>query len=82
MRDDLTPAQKATNDLNSAMDSVTLINQLIHAGAHSEQIDKRVQSNYQHLEIVLKREHVIADITDKTPFLDAIAAGKAFAPVA
>jgi hypothetical protein len=83
MRETLTPeqqAEQATNDLRSAMDSVNLINKLVSEGIHSEQFDSRVQSNYQHLEIVLARENVIADSSDKTPYLQAIESGKAFAP--
>ena len=77
-----TPAEQATQDLAAGMDSVNLINKLVVANEHSEQIDKSVQVNYKHLELVLARENVIADASDKTPYLNAIAAGKAFAPTA
>jgi hypothetical protein len=75
-----TLAEQATQDLKAGMDSVNLINELVALGVHSEEVDSSVQANYQHLEIILTRENVIADATDKTPYLDAIAAGKAFAP--
>lgn len=79
---DLTPEQMAENDLRAAADSVTLINRLVEAAEHSEEIDAAVRRNYQHLEIVMEREHIIADTSDKSSITNAIAAGKAFAPEA
>lgn len=77
-----TAEEKAVIDLTAAMDSVNLINELIATGSHDDGIDDRVQANYKHLEIVLARDHIIADTTDKTALTAAIAAGKAFSPEA
>jgi len=77
---DLTPQEMATNDLRAAADSVNLINQLIEKNEHSQEIDDTVRRNYQHLEIVMQREHIIADTSDKGSLTNAIAAGKTFAP--
>lgn len=79
---DLTPEQMAEKDLRAAMDSVNLINNLIEEGSHSQEIDNNVRRNYQHLELVLQREHIITDTSDKSALTNAITAGKAFAPEA
>ena len=79
-KEELTPQQQAENDLRAAMDSVNLINDLIAQNQHSEEIDNSVRRNYKHLEIVLERDHIIADTSDKSALTNAIAAGKAFAP--
>jgi hypothetical protein len=76
----LTPQQMAENDLRAARDSVSLINELIAKNEHSEDIDNTVRRNYQHLEIVMQREHIVADTSDKSDLTNAITAGKAFAP--
>lgn len=77
-----TPDEQAQNALNSAMDSVTLIDQLVAAGEHSEQIDSRVDANYRHLEIVLNRDNVksyVANTSTSTSALTgAIASAKTF----
>jgi hypothetical protein len=78
----LTPQQEAEQDLQAAMDSVNLINNLIANNQHSKEIDDTIRRNYQHLEIVLEREHIIADTSDKSPLTNAIVAGKAFIPEA
>ncbi len=74
----LTDAEKATADLKAALDSVNLINEAIAAGIHDEDIDKRVEANWKHIELVLQREHVVADTSDKSAFTAAVTAGKAF----
>jgi hypothetical protein len=74
----LTPAEKATADLKAALDSVKLINEAVAAGTHNDQINSRVEANWKHIELVLKRENVIADTTDKSAYTAAVAAGKAF----
>lgn len=71
--------------LTNANDSVTLINQ-INSGdfsyfmeGHTEEIvNRRVQENVQHLEIVLAYEEVLADESDKSNYTDAIATGKQY----
>ena len=71
--------------LANAMDSVNLINQINEGdfsyflpGYTQEVVNRRVTENVQHLEIILAYEEVVADETDKTPYTDAIATGKAY----
>lgn len=75
----------ATKTLNSAMDSVNLINQINEgdfsyflSGYTQEIVNRRVEENVQHLQIILAYEEVVADGTDKTPYTDAIAIGQAY----
>ena len=75
----------ATRTLNNAMDSVDLINQINEGdfsyflpGYTQEVINRRVEENVRHLEIVLAYEEVIEDETDKTSYTTAITTGKAY----
>jgi hypothetical protein len=74
-----------TRTLNNAMDSVNLINQINEGdfsyflpGYTQEVINRRVEENVRHLEIVLAYEEVIEDETDKTSYTTAITTGKAY----
>jgi hypothetical protein len=78
-------ARDATRTLNNAMDSVNLINQIndgdfsyFQEGYTQEIVNRRVQENVQHLEIILAYEEVVEDETDKTPYTTAITTGKAY----
>lgn len=77
-----TPDQMAEIAIRTATDSVNLVNQLVTAGTHSEEIDKLVQANYKHLEIVLARENVISYVAnnsvDVSALNAAISSGKTF----
>ena len=71
--------------LTGANDSVTLINQIndgdfsyFQEGYTQEIVNRRVQENVQHLEIILAYEEVVEDETDKTPYTTAITTGKAY----
>ena len=85
-----TPEQMAVSSLDSAMDSVTLVNKLVSEGIHSTQIDNRVWANWKHLDIVMKRENVIEYLAQneddvevvqkKTAIEQAIVDGSTFAP--
>ena len=77
-RVELTDAEKATEDLKAALDSVNLINEAVAAGTHDENIDKRVEANWKHIELVLARPHVVADTSNKSAYTAAVTAGKAF----
>jgi|SaaInl85LU_5_DNA_1037374.scaffolds.fasta_scaffold25168_2 hypothetical protein len=67
------------NAMFSAMDdSVNLLNELITAGEHSEDIDDTVDRNYRHLEIMLAKDHIASDERDKTSYTDVIADSKTF----
>ena len=71
--------------LASADDSVTLINQInggdfsyFMPGYTQEIVNRRVQDNVDHLEIILAYEEVVEDETDKTPYTAAIVTGKQY----
>lgn len=78
----LTNEQRTELHLKNALDSVTLIDQLVSDDVRTEEIYARVTANILHLEVILARDYIIADPTDKTPYTDAIAAGRAFTAVA
>lgn len=78
-------ARDATRTLNNAMDSVNLINQIndgdfsyFQEGYTQEIVNRRVQENVQHLELILAYEEVVEDETDKTPYTTAIATGNQY----
>lgn len=71
--------------LTNATDSVTLINQInggdfsyFTEGYTQAIVNRRVQENVLHLEIILAYEEVVADDRDKSSYTDAIATGKAY----
>jgi hypothetical protein len=79
---ELTPAEQATNDLRAAMDSVNLVNELVSSTEYtaanaSENVLGSISRNYQHVDIVLKRDHVISNANqDLTPFENCVTVGK------
>jgi hypothetical protein len=77
--------RNVTKTLNNAMDSVDLINQINEGdfsyflpGYTQEVINRRVEENVRHLEIVLAYEEILADESDKSSYTDAIATGQAY----
>jgi hypothetical protein len=77
--------RNVTKTLNNAMDSVNLINQINEGdfsyflpGYTQEVINRRVEENVRHLEIVLAYEEILADESDKSSYTDAIATGQAY----
>lgn len=77
--------RNATRTLNNANDSVTLINQIndgdfsyFMEGYTQAIVNRRVQDNVNHLELVLAYEEVIADESDKTSYTTAITTGKQY----
>jgi hypothetical protein len=71
--------------LTNATDSVTLINQInggdfsyFTEGYTQAIVNRRVQENVLHLEIILAYEEVAADNRDKSSYTDAIATGKQY----
>jgi hypothetical protein len=77
--------RNVTKTLNNAMDSVDLINQINEGdfsyflpGYTQEVINRRVEENVKHLEIVLAYEEILADESDKSSYTDAIATGQAY----
>lgn len=71
-------SEKAANQVRSAMDSVTLINNLIAAGGRSEQELKTVSRNVEHLKVVINRDVVKNSTEDLAPLNAAIEAGQTF----
>jgi hypothetical protein len=74
----LSSEERTALHLKNALDSVTLINQLVSEDVRSKEIYDRINANILHLEIILARDYIIADSTDKTVYTDAILAGQAF----
>jgi hypothetical protein len=74
----LSSEERTALHLKNALDSVTLINQLVSEDVRSREIYDRINANILHLEIILARDYIIADSTDKTVYTDAILAGQAF----
>jgi hypothetical protein len=77
--------RNVTKTLNNAMDSINLINQINEGdfsyflpGYTQEVINRRVEENVRHLEIVLAYEEILADESDKSSYTDAIATGQAY----
>lgn len=67
------------NAMFSAMDdSVSLVDSLVAADTHSEEIDDTVDRNYRHIEIMLAKDHISADDRDKTAYTDCVASAKTF----
>jgi len=71
--------------LAGADHSVTLINQINESdfsyfteGYTQAIVNRRVQENVLHLEIILAYEEVAADNRDKSSYTDAIATGKQY----
>lgn len=76
---DETYTAEEINAMFSAMDdSVTLLNELITAAEHSDDIDDSVDRNYRHLEIMLAKDHISDDTRDKSAYTDVIASSRTF----
>jgi hypothetical protein len=73
-----TDSDKAAKQVGTAMDSVTLINNLIAAGGRSEQELKTISRNVEHLKIVINRDVVKNSTEDLAPLNAAIEAGQTF----
>ena len=69
----LTPEQIATH-YTSAMDSVTLINELMALDSRDDFQTATVARNVEHLELMVAKDYWTTE--DLTPFNDAITAGK------
>lgn len=65
-------------DIKAMNDSVQLINEIIAANVHDEEIDNCVRRNYQHLEIMLSKKWIIDSGEDLSPFVECIANAKAW----
>lgn len=65
-------------DIKAMWDSVYLIDEIIQADKHDEQLDDDVRRNYKHLEIMIGKDWIIDSGEDLQPFVDCIAYSKAW----
>lgn len=65
-------------DIKAMWDSVHLIDEIIQANVHDQQLDDDVRRNYKHLEIMIGKDWIIDSGEDLTPFVDCIARAKAW----
>lgn len=61
-------------------DSVKLINDLVNAAEHSDDIDARVWRNWKHVEIMLDKDFVKNAGKDLSVYTAAVTSGSTFAP--
>lgn len=66
----------AQQDIKAMYDSVNLIDSIIQADKHDEQLDDDVRRNYQHLEIMMGKDWIIDSGEDLTPFVDCVGRAK------
>lgn len=69
----ITPEEIARH-YSAALDSVTVVNELMALDTRTEEQEDAVDRNVRHLELMLTRDYWTTE--DLTPFTDAIAAGK------
>lgn len=67
-----------TQDIKAMWDSVHLIDAIIQANVHDEQLDDDVRRNYKHLEIMMGKDWIIDSGEDLTPFVDCVARAKSW----
>jgi len=77
-KEELTEEQKVARHISAMGDSVTVINQAIEKGEHSENVHKRIEANVSHLELMIGKDMIANSGQDLTAFTAAIAAGKSF----
>lgn len=71
-------AEQLEKHFSALTDSVNLINALVEANDKSDENKDTAKRNYEHIEIMLAKDFIIADSRDKSSFESAIVAGKAF----
>ena len=62
-------------DLEAMVHSVEVINSLSTQSELSDLERMFLKSNVKHLEIMLSKEHIIEDTSDKSVFVEAVAVG-------
>jgi len=70
-----TEMNNTAKDLEAMMHSVELINRLILLPTLDDEQKMMLVANISHLEIMLVKEHIIEDSSDKSVFTNAIAIG-------
>lgn len=73
-----TDAERAASQVKSALDSVTLINEIVISGSRSEQDLATISRNVEHLKIVVDRPVVKNSTEDLAPLNAAIASGTTY----
>lgn len=75
--------EQIAQDIAASHDSVNLINQIVAADQHSNEIHDTITRNVQHLRDFLTLPHIVENATgvDKTAFADAAALGESFIPL-
>lgn len=59
-------------------DSSAIINTLVDAGTHSDEIDDNVRRNTEHVDVMLKQEHIMSAGRDLSSFESVVEKGFAF----
>jgi hypothetical protein len=77
-KEEPTEEQKVARQISAMGDSVTVINEAIEKGEHSENAHKRIEANVSHLELMIGKDMIANSGQDLTAFTAAIEAGKSF----
>ena len=77
-KEELTEEQKVARHISAMGDSVTVINQAIEKGEHSENVHKRIEANVSHLELMIGKDMIANSGQDLSAFTTAIVAGRVF----
>jgi hypothetical protein len=71
-----TPEEQLARNIKGLHDSVNVINELITIELDAEQ-ESFLRANIDHINIMLNKEHLKEDTSDKSVFTAAVAAGEA-----
>jgi hypothetical protein len=71
-----TPEEQLARDIKGLQDSVDVINELITIELDAQQASF-LRANIDHINIMLDKEHLKEDTSDKSVFTAAVAAGEA-----
>jgi hypothetical protein len=72
--------EQIAQDISASHDSVGLINQIVAAGQHSNELHDTIDRNARHLRDCLTLPHIVGNATgeDKTSFAEAATIGENF----
>ena len=73
-----TPEEKVAQDKATLAPSVAVINSVLASGKTNAGAVGEVDRNYRHIEIVLKRQHMIESGEDFSEFVAVVELGRAF----
>ena len=77
-KEELTEEQKVARHISAMGDSVTVINEAIEKGDHSENAHKRIEANVSHLELMIGKDMIANSGQDLTGFNTTIDDGRVF----